>query len=253
MGGEGRSERWNKCVRFERQWAEHALKEMPLPPSLLPCTHNQMHTNRNTLALHRQHSMEPAFSESNWTANGEREDGWTRRNQTGSMLQHHREHVLTEPHNTSMPLDYFRTGSSTVHTTARKERSFLVTEDKSKGVRLASKELYWEWLQAWQRVESQGSIPYTSCTLLTLTACKLGSSGDHKYIFVMMLDEEDLRSWSSLQQVLPQTWTLITGVETTDLTDCAFMIIADVDGEYLFKSKTGWTTAAKVWTTTARF
>lgn len=34
-GEERRSERWNKCVRFERQWAEHALKETPLPPSLL--------------------------------------------------------------------------------------------------------------------------------------------------------------------------------------------------------------------------
>lgn len=29
----GAEERWKKCVRFERQWAEHALKEMPLPPS----------------------------------------------------------------------------------------------------------------------------------------------------------------------------------------------------------------------------
>lgn len=32
----GAEERGKKCVRFERQWAEHALKEMPLPPSLPP-------------------------------------------------------------------------------------------------------------------------------------------------------------------------------------------------------------------------
>lgn len=32
----GAEERWKKCVRFERQWAEHALKEMPLPPPLPP-------------------------------------------------------------------------------------------------------------------------------------------------------------------------------------------------------------------------
>lgn len=123
-GEERRSERWNKCVRFERQWAEHALKEMPLPPSLLPCTHKQIHTNRNALPLHCQHSTGQACTESHWIANGEREDGWTRRNQAGSMSQQHREHVLTEPYTTFMLLDRLRSGSSTVHTTVWKREAF---------------------------------------------------------------------------------------------------------------------------------
>lgn len=176
-GEERRSERWNKCVRFERQWAEHALKEMPLPPSLPPCTHNQIHTNRNTLPLHCQHSTEQAFSQSHWTANGKkREDRWTRRNPTGGMSQQHSEHVLTEPHTTFMLLDHLRTGRSSV-----KQRSFLVTEDKSEGVRIKSTQLL-------KVVE--------------------------ELIFVIMIYEEDLCSSSSLV-FLPQTWSLITGVEVT--------------------------------------
>lgn len=103
----GPEERWNKCVRFERQWAENALKETPLPPSTL---HTTKYTRRMTRPLHSQHSTKLASSESQWIGKGGQETGWARRNQAGCMLQQQREHVLTAPYIAFTLLDNLRTG-----------------------------------------------------------------------------------------------------------------------------------------------
>lgn len=141
-GEERRSKRWNKCVRFERQWAEHALKEMPLPPSLLPSypvrkikytqieTHFLCTVSIQWSRLSVNHTELQTVKEKTGKKKSSREHVATTQATCAYCALHHlqapsslKNQQLYSPHD------------------CMKERRFLVTGDKSEGIRLASKQL----------------------------------------------------------------------------------------------------------------